>query len=280
MLLKEKVTILEKKEKRQDGKNMKVQGEAYTGFARVYDLFMDTVPYEDWADYLSGLFAKEGIRDGLLLDLGCGTGKLTRLMQQKGYDMIGVDNAWEMLQIAREMEVDSPTSKTSILYLEQDMREFELYGTVRAIYSACDSINYLLQEEELLQVFRLVNNYLDPKGLFVFDCNTPFKYEVLLGEQTFAENRKEGSFIWENYYDEQSRINQYDLTLFIPRDDAGGLFEKYEETHFQRNYSRETIERLLKEAGLVLEAVYDAYTFQKPRKDSERLLFVARENGK
>ena len=142
--------------------------ESYTGFAKVYDLFMDNVPYEEWCEYLAALFQENGIQDGLVLDLGCGTGKLTRLMEQKGYDMIGVDNSFEMLDIARE------TASENILYLMQDMREFELYGTVRAIYSACDSVNYILEEEELLEVFKLVNNYLDPGGIFVFDINSSF----------------------------------------------------------------------------------------------------------
>ena len=137
--------------------------DAYTSFAQVYDLFMDNVPYEEWGVYLHTLLKEYGIKDGLLLDLGCGTGKLTRIMESFGYDMIGLDNSYEMLDIARE------ASDEGILYLLQDMREFELYGTVRAIYSACDSINYILEEEELLEVFTLVNNYLDPKGLFIFD---------------------------------------------------------------------------------------------------------------
>ena len=246
--------------------------ESYTGFAQVYDLFMDNVPYEAWADYIAGFLAKEGILEGLVLDLGCGTGKLTRLMAAKGYDMIGVDNSTEMLEIARE------AGDSSILYLEQDMRSFELYGTVRAIYCACDSMNYLLEEADLLQVFRLVNNYLDPKGLFLFDCNTIYKYEALLADNTFAENRDEGSFIWENYYDTETGINQYDLTLYIGSGD--GTYERFEETHLQRSFSLEVIRRLLQEAGLILVAVYDAYTFEPPRAESERLTIVARESGK
>ena len=127
--------------------------DAYTSFAQVYDLFMDNVPYEEWCDYLEEQLHKEGIRDGLILDLGCGTGKMTRIMAQKGYDMIGVDNSMDMLDIARD------NSDDNILYLLQDMQEFELYGTVRAVYCACDSLNYITSEEEILSVFQLVNNY-------------------------------------------------------------------------------------------------------------------------
>ena len=243
--------------------------ESYTSFARVYDLFMDNVPYEMWCEYLTTILAENGIESGLILDLGCGTGKLTRLMEKKGYDMIGVDNSFEMLDIARESECEN------ILYLMQDMREFELYGTVKAIYSACDSLNYILEEEELLTVFQLVNNYLDPGGLFVFDINTPFKYQELLAENTFAETRDEGSFIWENYYDEEEKINEYDLTLYIEEED--GRFARYQEVHYQKCYELSVIKDLLQEAGLEFVAAYDAYSKNPVAEDSEKITIVARE---
>ena len=246
--------------------------DAYTSFAQVYDLFMDNVPYEEWGEYLSQLFKEYGIEDGLLLDLGCGTGKLTRLMAEKGYDMIGVDYSYEMLDIAKS------ESKDSILYLLQDMREFELYGTVRGIYSACDCVNYILEEDELCSVFKLVNNYLDPSGIFVFDMNTPYKYRELLSDNTIAENREEGSFIWENYYDEDEQINEYDLTLYIKEED--GRYQRFEETHFQRCYELSTIQRLLQEAGLEFVGMFDAYTKEPVSNESEKVLFVARECSK
>ena len=115
--------------------------DAYTGFAEVYDLFMDNIPYEEWCGYVTGLLRERGIEDGLVLDLGCGTGTLTELLAQKGYDMIGVDNAEDMLEIALEKKLKSGSD---ILYLLQDMREFELYGTVAAVVCICDSINYIL----------------------------------------------------------------------------------------------------------------------------------------
>ena len=246
--------------------------EAYSEFAKVYDLFQDNVDYEKWCSYLCAVLREHGIEDGLVLDLGCGTGTMTELLAAAGYDMIGVDNSPEMLDQAFEKKV---ASGQDILYLLQDMEEFELYGTVRAVVSVCDSLNYLTEEESLLQVFRLVNNYLDPGGIFVFDMNTPYKYEELLGNATIAENREECSFIWENEYDPESGINTYDLTLFLLRED--GLYEKEEELHYQKAWPPEKIEELLRKAGLKPEAVYDAYTKNPPAEDSERLTFIARE---
>lgn len=258
---------------------------------------MDNVPYEEWCEYIKGLLEEYDIRDGLVLDLGCGTGKLTRLLAKAGYDMIGVDNSEEMLEIAREAEdtcdaddicdVEEEAAGNDnfednacnrILYLLQDMRSFELYGTVRAVVSICDSMNYILEEDDLREVFRLVNNYLDPAGIFIFDLNTLYKYQVLLGETTISENREEGSFIWDNYYDEETGINEYDLTLFIRED--GELYRKYEETHYQRAYELETIKRLLAEAGMEFVAAYDAFTRETVREDSERIYVLAREHGK
>ena len=152
--------------------------ESYTSFAEVYDQFMDNVPYEAWADFLQEILQKEGIRDGLVLDLGCGTGSMTEALAARGYDMIGVDNSEEMLEIAMEKRVETGHD---ILYLQQDMQAFELYGTVRAVISVCDCVNYLTDPEELEEVFRLVNNYLDPEGIFIFDFNTQYKYRELLG---------------------------------------------------------------------------------------------------
>lgn len=129
---------------------------------------------------------------------------MTEILAEAGYDMIGVDNSGEMLAEAMEKRVESGHD---LLYLLQDMQEFELYGTVRAVVSVCDSLNYITEEEELEHVFALVNNYLDPQGIFLFDMNTVYKYQTMIGNTTIAENRDEGSFIWENSYDEETGIN-------------------------------------------------------------------------
>ncbi|MCI7148410.1 MULTISPECIES: class I SAM-dependent DNA methyltransferase [Lachnospiraceae] len=249
--------------------------DAYTSFARVYDTFMDNIPYEEWAVYLTGLLNEYGVNDGLVLDLGCGTGNMTELLAKEGYDMIGVDNAEEMLEIAMEKR---EKSGHDILYLLQDMREFELYGTVRAVVSVCDSVNYIDEEEDLTEVFRLVNNYLDPGGVFIFDFNTLYKYREILGDRTIAENREDCSFIWDNYYYEEERINEYELSIFIREKE--NLFRRYEETHFQRGYTLDEMIRMIKDSGLEFVTAYDAFTREAPKEDSERIYVIAREKGK
>lgn len=270
--------------------------EAYTDFARVYDELMDDTPYEEWCEFLIALFRKYGVDDiskkkgkkedganlsqerNSVLELGCGTGTLTELLARKGYDMIGVDNAQEMLQIASEKR---EKSGLNILYLLQDMREFELYGTVGAVVSVCDSLNYLLEEDDILQTFRLVNNYLYPQGIFIFDFNTVYKYAVVIGDATIAENREDCSFIWENYYHEEQEINEYDLTVFAAEGEnvQDVVFRRFQEVHYQRGYRLEQMRELLARAGLDFVEALDADTHRGVTAESERIYVVARKGA-
>ena len=226
--------------------------ESYDEFAAVYDLLMDNVPYREWTGRIIAELKKAGIDDGLVLELGCGTGTVCELMADAGYDMTGVDNSPQMLEAANEKKI---SSGHDILYLLQDMRAFELYGTMRAIICICDSINYLSDKQDLLKCFKLVNNYLDPGGLFIFDFNTVHKYRDIIGDAVIAENRDSCSFIWENEYDEQEQINDCLLTIYSERED--GAYERSEEEHVQRGYELSEIKELIEAAGLEFIKAWD-----------------------
>jgi SAM-dependent methyltransferase len=277
--------------------------ETYSDFADVYDELMDDTPYEEWCETLVSLIEKYGISKpvrgegaleppdasgtydelqdalaaerNLVVDLGCGTGTLTELLYRKGYDMIGVDNSSAMLGIAMDKKAKS---NAEILYLLQDMRELELYSTVGTVISVCDSVNYILETEELSEVFRLVNNYLYPGGLFVFDFNTDYKYRYVIGDTTIAENREDCSFIWENFYDAGSCLNEYDVTVFVREE--GELFRRFTETHLQRGYNVELMKNLVEGAGMRILEILDADTLGAVNEESERVYMVAREQGK
>lgn len=273
--------------------------EAYTDFAQVYDELMDDTPYEEWCAFLMGILRRYGVGDAAgavassgndasvinsnlvqerntILDLGCGTGTLTELLAREGYDMIGVDNAEEMLRIAMEKR---ERSGLDILYLLQDMRELELYGTVGAVVSVCDSLNYLLDEEDIVQTFDRVNNYLYPQGIFIFDFNTVYKYQTVIGDATIAENREDCSFIWENYYHEEQEINEYDLTVFVAEEQAPQRFRRFQEVHYQRGYRFSQMKALLERAGLEFLEAMDADTHGEVRQESERIYVVARKGA-
>ena len=249
--------------------------DAYTGFAGVYDRFMEDVPYERWCSMIINELKMASIEDGLVLDLGCGTGTLTGMLAAAGYDMIGVDASAEMLQCAMEKR---DASGHDILYLCQDMREFELYGTVRAVVSTCDTMNYLLTRSDFIQTVRLVNNYLDPGGLFIFDLNTLYKFRELMGNTTIAESGEDASFIWDNFFDEETGRNEYDLTLFIRQEN--GLYERQIEVHEEQGYTLEEVRNFLAAGGMEFVRVFDADTGGAPTDTSEKVIFIAREKGK
>lgn len=285
--------------------------EQYSDFATIYDELMDATPYEEWRDRILKLIETYGVSkpvrgegkkgfeqeetasmaDGvtrdvkeeellrserdLVVDLGCGTGTLTEMLYGAGYDVIGIDGSEAMLEKAMEKR---EKSGSEILYLLQDMRELSLYSTVGTVVSVCDCVNYVLEKDELLRVFQLVNNYLYPGGLFLFDFNTDYKYREIIGDAVIAENREDCSFIWENYYDEENRINEYDLTMFLRRE--GELFERVTETHLQRGYDPEEMRELLESAGLEVLMMRDADEDGEVTEQSQRVYVVARERGK
>lgn len=250
--------------------------DSYLSFSYVYDLFMDNVPYDKWCQNASHLLEDYGVHTGVLVDLGCGTGQMTFRLRQKGYSMIGLDLSEDMLTIANESHQPG-----DILYTLQDMRSFELHGSVSGFVSFCDSMNYLTSKEDLKAVFLRVSHYLEEGGIFLFDMNTPYKYETLLADNTFAETREEGSFIWENEYDTSTGENIYDLTLYIKKDvlyqDGCEDFEQFFETHLQHSYKVEEVEKLLREAGLFCLDILDTDTLKAPTKTSERVYFIARK---
>lgn len=244
--------------------------ESYKDFAQIYDLFMNDVPYKKWVLYLKRIWNKYNFNPKLIAELGCGTGNITIQLANKNYDMIGIDISEDMLAIAKQK-----SEGLNILYLLQDIAQFELYGTVDCIISLCDSLNYILKTNDLFKVFKLVNNYLNPKGLFIFDINTEYKFKNILGTNTFAETKSNAAYIWENFYNKNKKINEYYLNFFIKQTQTN--YKRFKEIHYERAYSINTIKKLLKKSNLKLLAVYDAFTFNKPKKDSERIYFVVQK---
>lgn len=244
----------------------------YNDFARVYNTFMGDTPYERWVQFIEDQMKKANIEPKIVCDLGCGTGTMCEMFAERGIDMIGIDCSEEMLMVARESASDKGLE---ILYLNQDMTDFELYGTVDMIYSSCDSLNYLLEEEEVLQTFKLVNNYLEKDGLFIFDINTLYKYENILGDKVFTEQTENAAYIWENLFDPEDGINEYAVNFFVQDED--GRYTRTEEIHYEKAYTIDTIKRLLDEAGLELIGIYDDYTDKPWQEETIRATFVAKE---
>ena len=249
--------------------------ECYTEFAYLYDTFMEDVPYDKWADLLSCLIKAYGENTRTVLDLGCGTGTLTLMLSDMGYDVMGVDNSQDMLSVADSKAFESGKE---ILFINQDMRTLDLVEKQDCIFSICDCINYLLLDEDVLDTFGCVKNCLDNNGLFIFDFNTVYKYETVIGDTTIAENREDCSFIWENFYSVDDHINEYDVTFFKRVSDEGnGLFERFEETHIQRGYTLEEMKMFVLKSGLRFITAIDEETRKEPTEESERIYIVCRK---
>ncbi len=246
--------------------------EAYKSFASVYDEFMDNIPYEEWGVYVHNLLEKNNVSKGNIVELGCGTGSMTQILDSYGYNMIGIDISKDMLEIANNKKKDAGKN---ITYLYQSMADFELENKVDACVCVCDSSNYLIENGELMACFRSVYNNLKDNGILIMDFKTEYFYKKILGECTIAENREDASFIWENFYYNEDKINEYILTLFIK--DANGKFDKYEETHYQRAYSIKEIKENLKVSGLKLINIYEAFTNKKPNRHSQRVYLIAKK---
>ena len=244
--------------------------DAYTGFAYVYDEYMDNIPYEEWGQYMIALLKENGVSgDSSVLELGCGTGTVTRMLAKEGYDCVGLDMSEDMLSIASEKTFEEGSQ---FIYTCQDMRDFEVPYEVDGMISIGDSMNYITSVPDLESVFACVSENLKKGGVFIFDLKTIHFFRDILSDNTYAQNRDDSAFIWDNCYEEKTRNNIYNLAVFVLNED--GAFDRYEENHCQHGFTMEEVLSSAEAAGLTCTATYDAFSHGAPKDDSERLYFV------
>jgi SAM-dependent methyltransferase len=257
--------------------------EGYEALAHVYDRLNAEIDYAAWANFFEACFDRFlATRPELILDLACGTGRMTLELAARGYDMIGVDGSADMLGEAFLRN----DGKHQILWLQQDMRSFELYGTVGVVTCCLDSLNYLLSPSDLAQCFSTVHNYLDPDGIFLFDMNTPYKFQNVYGNNAYvledeltwqdgdAEEHAAIYCGWQNTYHPDSGLCDFDLTLFEEMPD--GSYRRSDEHQTERCYSLEEIQNALKEAHMELLGIFSSYRFDPADEKTERWYFAAR----
>lgn len=217
----------------------------YDAVSELYDRVNAHVDYEGYASLVSRFLREQGVPDGALaLDLGCGTGRMTRLLADAGYDMIGIDNSEGMLSVARDAAAEDDNG---ILYLLQDMTDFELYGTVGAVTCFLDGMNHLTRTGELEKCFRLVHNYLDPDGVFFFDLNTPYKFENEYGNRDIIIEDEDDVLLWQNDYNKERKICDFYLSAFFVDED--GRYDREDTSWRERCYSRSYVTKLLEKCG-------------------------------
>jgi len=247
--------------------------DSYIGFARMYDKLMTNVPYEKWGNYINDVLRKRlhETENPLVVDLACGTGTMTLFLANQGFDMIGIDISMDMLAEAQQKSYEAGHN---ILFLAQDMRKLDLFGTVDAVVSVCDGINYILTPEHLTTVFQRVRLFLNPGGVFIFDMNTEYKFKELLGQKSFEAKTESGAaYEWDNHYDENTKINEYRV-LFYSQDNSEES-EPFIEIHRQRAYDTDNVIEMLKNTGFNKVYAYHNYTDKPARIDSPRVTFIA-----
>lgn len=245
--------------------------EAYSALAEAYDALMRDVPYGDFARQIERLFRYAERPPRLVLDLACGTGTLTRLMAERGYEMIGADLSPEMLDVARAK--CAPLSCPPV-FICQGMAELDLYGTVEAAYCCLDSVNYVTDVRELRRVFARVALFLEPGGVFVFDIKTRAMFAAMNGVTSAAE--ADACFsVWQYGFDGKSNLGVHVVELFFEQ--PGGAYTRVTEEHVQRAYTLETLRDALSRAGLTLCGVFDGTTARRVKSEEGRLFLVAKK---
>lgn len=243
----------------------------YKETAEFYDQLTPDVDYDMYAEYFTKIFEKHAKnKTHSVVDLGCGTGILTVAMAEKGYDMTGVDGSAEMLSVAYGNK--SP----GVLWINQDFVNLDLFGTYDAAISLLDCINHLIENGQVEQYFKRLRYFIEPGGLFVFDINSEYKFENTYKGNTFYSVEDDLSYIWQNEYDEKSKICTMDMTFFHKEGDG---YRRVDTVNKERAYSIEYLSEQLEKCGFTVEALYDDSSFNEPSSHSERIFFVCRRNG-
>ncbi len=246
----------------------------YDLVASAYDKINSGIDYSEWADFIEKMFIKYSkSKPELVLDLGCGTGTMTVELASRGYDMTGIDYSDVMLSVARYREqIEKP--ECDVLWLCQDITEFELYGTVDAAVCCLDTVNHIYEPKKLDKMLSLVHNYLIPDGLFIFDVNGKARFEKVYGSNTYVYDENGEFCIWQNSYNEKTRLCDFLITVFAEEDD--GRYERSESCQTERMYTVRSLKSALKRSGFEFVGAYSDYNFTEASDESDRIYFVAR----
>ncbi|MBQ6702103.1 MAG: class I SAM-dependent methyltransferase [Clostridia bacterium] len=248
----------------------------YEALAEFYDRLNPDVDYVSWAAFIKKIIEKYGRENTfLVLDLACGTGSMSVELSKLGFDVIGVDLSAEMLMEAQQKAYGEGQH---ILFLNQNMCELDLYGTVDAAVCCLDSLNYLTDEKDIKKTLSLVNNFMNDGGLFIFDVNTPHKFRKIYGNNAYIIEDEGVLCAWQNTFDEKEGICDFDLSFFVEK--RNGSYDRFDESQREKMYTDETLRRLLDETSFEVIGVYSDYSFTPYTDTDERWYYVCRANNK
>ncbi|MDD4312470.1 MAG: class I SAM-dependent methyltransferase [Eubacteriales bacterium] len=245
----------------------------YQKFAAYYDRLMADVNYALWADYLKDLLQSNGILPGeAILDCACGTGEITLRLHSAGYRMTGSDCSEQMLELAQQK---ARKAGAKIAFVQQELQHISVHKPISAITCACDGVNYLLTKRDVAAFFASANRALKDGGLLLFDVSSAYKLEHVLGGQTFGEDEKSCTYLWQNCFDPKTKLLEMRLAFFVP--DGNGTYQRFDERHVQAAHLQEELTTELERAGFLVLGVYEAFTREAPKKESERIQFVVQK---
>lgn len=244
----------------------------YQALAEYYDELNGDIDYSSWCDFICEAFDKYGVKkNGIVLDLACGTGNMSLELAARGYEVIGIDLSCEMLgEAARKTR----EAGKNILYLEQDMCSLDLYGTVDAAVCCLDGINYLADTANLRRCFSSVNKFMNDGGLFIFDVNTPRKFKEVYGNNAYILEGEDVFCAWQNDFNQKSGKCEFFLTFFVKQ--GNGTYTKSEEVQCERCYSDRTLRKCLTDCSFEVLGVYGDTGFGEYKQDDDRWYYVCR----
>ena len=246
----------------------------YSFLAGSYDGLTRDVDYPKLLSYLEGWFGKAKRPIKTVLDLACGTGTLTWLLAQRGYETVGVDISPEMLAQAREKPPEG-FDGIEPLFLNQSMDKLDLYDTVDACVCCLDSVNYVTKPAQLRRAFQRVHTFLSPGGVFLFDARTPEALESM-GGQMFCDENENTFCVWQGEFSEKRRICTYYMDIFRLE---GELWQRGQEEHEEYAYTTEELKEMLTYAGFPTIKCYAAGKKRSPKLGDDRVFFFARKEG-
>ena len=246
---------------------------SYGIFSSVYDILTENVEYEKITNKICSLLSQNGIDGGLLLDLGCGTGTLSFLLENNGFDVIGVDASEDMLMVANEKKYEE---NSNIMFLCQKAEELDLFGTIDCAVSVLDTINHIDTIEKAKTAIEKVSLFMNMGGVFIFDMNTPYKHEKILSNNTFIYDMDEVYCAWQNSYNKDKATTSIDLDFFIKNEDDE-CYERYSESFCEYAYEPQEIFKILEICGFEILNTYDDYSDNPVNAETQRITVVAKK---
>lgn len=242
----------------------------YSIFAQYYDNLTQNIDYKLLADYYIEHLKKQGNNGRLVVDLACGTASLSFELAERGFDVISIDSSEEMLAeaMSKSQSISNP------MFLCQKMQDLDLYGTIDAVFCSLDSINHLSEAQDVLKTFKKVSLFLNPYGHFIFDVNTLYKHQKVLCDNTFVYDTDEVYCVWQNELDKTDNSVNISLDFFK---NEGKRYKRFSENFKEYYYSPEFINKVLQDAGFKIMGIYDDFTFNNIKEDSQRVTYVAQK---